>query len=87
MRREIFDGDHELFRDQVKRFVDKEVVPKIPHWNETGMCDREIWRRLGAEGFIAPSAPVEYGGSGADSLRRDRHRGARLRAHTRARSE
>ncbi len=66
MRRTLFDGDHVLFRDQVRRFVDKEVVPRIPRWNEAGMCDREIWRKLGAEGFIAPSAAVEYGGSGTD---------------------
>ena len=68
MRREIFEQDHELFRGQVKRFLEKEVVPKISHWNETGICDRETWRRLGAQGLVAPSAPVEYGGSGADFL-------------------
>ena len=68
MHREIFDQDHELFRGQVKRFLEKEVVPKISHWNETGICDRETWRRLGAQGLVAPSAPVEYGGSGADFL-------------------
>src|SRR5271166_550253 len=68
MRSDIYDLDHELFRDQVKRFLDKEVVPRIPQWNATGVCDRETWRRLGAQGFIAPSAPVEYGGSGVDFL-------------------
>ena len=68
MRREIFDGDHELFREQVKRFVEKEVTPRIPHWNETGICDRETWRKLGQHGFVAPSAPTEYGGSGTDFL-------------------
>jgi acyl-CoA dehydrogenase len=68
MRRSIYDRDHELFRDQVKRFLDKEVVPRIPQWNETGICDRQTWRRLGAQGFVAPSAPVEYGGAGVDFL-------------------
>jgi acyl-CoA dehydrogenase len=68
MRREIFDGDHELFREQVRRFIEKEVAPKIPHWNETGICDRETWRKLGEHGFVAPSAPTEYGGSGTDFL-------------------
>jgi acyl-CoA dehydrogenase len=68
MRREIFDSDHDLFREQVKRFVEKDVAPRIQHWNETGICDREIWRKLGEQGFVAPSAPVEYGGSGTDFL-------------------
>ena len=66
MKRVSFDEDHELFRAQVRRFIEKEVVPRIPHWNQAGMCDREIWRRLGAEGLVAPSAPPEYGGAGAD---------------------
>ena len=68
MRRELYDGDHELFRDQLKRFIEKEVTPKIPHWNETGICDRETWRKLGEQGFVAPSASVEYGGAGVDFL-------------------
>jgi acyl-CoA dehydrogenase len=66
MHRDLFDADHELFREQVRRFVEKEVVPRIARWNEAGLCDRDIWRRLGEAGFVAPSAPVEFGGAGVD---------------------
>ncbi len=68
MRRQIFSREHELFRDQVARFVEKEIVPKIESWNARGMSDRESWRRMGAEGFLGAHAPAEYGGAGGDFL-------------------
>jgi acyl-CoA dehydrogenase len=68
MRRDIFTEDHELFRSQVRRFVEKEVAPKVPDWNARGMSDRETWRRAGTEGLLGVCAPTEYGGAGADFL-------------------
>ncbi len=68
MRRDIFTEEHEIFRDQVRRFAETELVPRIPEWNRTGMSDRESWRKMGAAGFLAPSVPEELGGSGADFL-------------------
>jgi acyl-CoA dehydrogenase len=68
MRRDVFGEEHELFRTQVRRFVQEEVAPRIREWNEKGMSDREIWLRAGAEGFLGPNAPEAYGGAGADFL-------------------
>ena len=68
MKREIFSEEHELFRDQVRRFVEREVEPKIPDWNERGMVDRATWRRLGEEGLLGANQPTEYGGAGGDFL-------------------
>ncbi len=68
MRRDLFSEEHELFRQQVRRFVEKEVAPKVEGWNERGTSDRETWKRAGAEGFLGVCAPTEYGGSGADFL-------------------
>src|SRR5438034_11683034 len=68
MRREIFTEDHDLFRDQVRRFAEREVEPRVAEWNERGMVDRAIWRRLGEEGLLGANQPVEYGGSGGDFL-------------------
>src|SRR4029079_16554905 len=62
MRRDIFTEEHEMFRAQVRRFVETEIVPKIDGWNRAGMSDRESWRKLGAAGFLAPNAPAECGG-------------------------
>jgi len=66
MRRDHFTAEHELFREQFRRFAQKEIEPKIAEWNDRGMSDRETWRRAGAEGFLGACAPVEYGGAGAD---------------------
>ncbi len=66
MRRDIFTHEHEMFRDQVAKFVDNEIAPKIESWNRNGMSDRESWRRMGAAGFLGANAPAEYGGAGAD---------------------
>ena len=68
MRRDIFSEEHEIFRDQVRRFVEKEVEPKVAEWNARGMSDRATWRRMGEEGFLGANAPEEYGGAGADFL-------------------
>ncbi|MCX8071536.1 MAG: acyl-CoA dehydrogenase family protein [Candidatus Binatia bacterium] len=68
MRRDIFTPSHELFREQFRKFAEREIVPRIPKWNRQGMTDREIWRLAGAEGFLGANQPVEYGGSGGDFL-------------------
>jgi acyl-CoA dehydrogenase len=68
MRRDIFTEDHDLFRSQVRRFVEKEVAPKVADWNARGMSDRDTWRRAGAEGLLGVCAPAEFGGAGADFL-------------------
>jgi len=68
MRRDIFTEEHQQFREQFKRFAEREIVPKVEGWNARGMSDRETWRRAGAEGFLGANAPAEYGGAGADFL-------------------
>jgi acyl-CoA dehydrogenase len=68
MKRDIFSDEHELFRDQFKRFAKAEIEPKIAGWNEKGMSDRESWRRMGEEGFFGGNAPEQYGGAGGDFL-------------------
>src|SRR4051794_33119797 len=68
MRRDVFTEEHELFRQQFRRFAEKEVEPKIAQWNRDGITDRDTWRRMGEEGFLGPALPEEYGGGGGDFL-------------------
>ena len=68
MRRTIFDDEHDLFREQVRRFVEAEVAPKVAAWNEAGASDRETWRKAGAAGLLGAGAPEEYGGAGGTFL-------------------
>jgi acyl-CoA dehydrogenase len=66
MRRTLFGEEHELFREQFRRFVAEELAPRIPEWNERGMSDRESWRRAGEQGYLGACAPEAYGGAGAE---------------------
>ena len=68
MRREIFTEEHEMFRAQVRRFVDTEIEPKVAEWNRAGMSDRASWRKMGEAGFLGANAPAEYGGGGVDFI-------------------
>jgi len=65
MRRALFTEEHELFRNQFRHFVEKEVAPKVAGWNEAGYCDRTTWKRMGEEGYLGANAPEEYGGTNA----------------------
>ncbi len=66
MRRDAFTEEHELFREQFKRFAAKEIAPKVAAWNREGITDRDTWKKMGEAGFLAPCMPEEYGGAGAD---------------------
>jgi len=68
MRREIFSEEHELFREQFRRFVDAEVAPHVLAWNEAGISPRAIWKRMGEEGYLGANQPEEVGGAGGDFL-------------------
>jgi acyl-CoA dehydrogenase len=68
MRREIFNEEHEQFRDQFRRFVANEVVPFVAQWNRDGITPRAIWKRMGEEGYLGANQPVAYGGAGGDFL-------------------
>jgi acyl-CoA dehydrogenase len=63
--REIFEGEHEIFRDSVKRFLAAEVLPHYAQWEEAGIAPREIWAKAGAAGLLGTSIPAEYGGAEA----------------------
>jgi len=66
--RTLFSSEHETFRDSVRRFMQEEVAPHDERWQEQGYADKEVWRKAGANGFLCPSMPPEYGGAGADRL-------------------
>lgn len=68
MRRDIFSDEHDMLRDQFRRFVADKVEPKIDAWNRGGTTDRESWAQFGAAGYLGASAPEEYGGAGGDFL-------------------
>ena len=68
MTRKLFSPAHDLFRDQVRRFVETEILPYHDDWDEQGVVSREVWEKAGAAGMLCPTVPEAYGGSGADYL-------------------
>ncbi len=69
MRRSLFDDDHELFRDSVKRFIASEAAPHNERWEEAGIVDRSLFAAAGAHGFLGMAAPEAFGGGGVDDFR------------------
>jgi acyl-CoA dehydrogenase len=69
MQHAIYDTpEHELLRDQVARFIAREVEPHADQWEEQGCVPREVLRRMGAAGMLGLMFEPEYGGGGADAL-------------------
>lgn len=66
--RAMFTEEHEMFREQVRRFVDKEVVPHHDQWERDGVVSRDLWRAAGEAGLLCCEVPEEYGGPGGDFL-------------------
>jgi acyl-CoA dehydrogenase len=68
MQRTLFSPEHDLFREQFRRFVRQHIEPRISRWNADGISDRETWRRMGEAGYLGVSVPAECGGAGGDFL-------------------
>ncbi len=64
--RTIYQQEHEMFRDSVRKFLEDEVVPYHEQWEEDGQVDRSIWLKAGELGMISPTVPEEFGGVGVD---------------------
>ena len=60
--------EHELLRDQVARFIAREVEPHGEQWERDGCVPRDVLRKLGAAGMLGLMFAPEHGGSGADAL-------------------
>ncbi|MDC8786353.1 acyl-CoA dehydrogenase family protein [Roseateles koreensis] len=58
------DADVEAFREQVRRYVEGELVPHLGAWRRQGYIPREVWRPFGEMGFMLPEMSEAYGGSG-----------------------
>jgi acyl-CoA dehydrogenase len=61
-----FTAEHELLRQSFRQFVEAEITPNVKEWEANKICDREVFRKMGEQGFFGVSFPVEYGGSGMD---------------------
>jgi acyl-CoA dehydrogenase len=68
IERTLFREEHRIFRETVRRFVEKEIVPHHAQWEQDGIVPRELWLKAGAQGLLCCTVPEEYGGLGLDYL-------------------
>ena len=66
--RSIFNADHDMFREQVRRWMRERLAPLQSSFEEEGQPSREIWKEMGNQGMLGVSIPAEVGGIGASFL-------------------
>ncbi|MCZ2441241.1 MAG: acyl-CoA dehydrogenase family protein [Burkholderiales bacterium] len=63
-----FTEQHRQFRDNLRRFIAREIVPYADAWEDAGMVPREVMRQMGELGYLGIRYPEQYGGSGLDTV-------------------
>ncbi|KAA0959266.1 acyl-CoA dehydrogenase [Planococcus sp. ANT_H30] len=66
MKRSFLTEDHEMYRDALKKFLQKEAVPHFDQWEKDKMVPRSFWEKMGKQGFLCPQVDEKYGGANAD---------------------
>jgi alkylation response protein AidB-like acyl-CoA dehydrogenase len=69
MKRRLFTAEHDAFRETVRTFLAKEVLPHYEQWERDGIVSREVWKAAGRQGLLGIAVPEEYGGGGNDDFR------------------
>ncbi|MGE3618909.1 MAG: acyl-CoA dehydrogenase family protein [Acidimicrobiia bacterium] len=69
MERTIFDAEHDMFRDSVRSFIAKELVPHYLQWEADGIVPHEVFGKAGENGFLGMAIPEEHGGGGVADFR------------------
>lgn len=66
--RQLFSPEHEIFRDMVRQFYQREVLPNTQKYEAQQHVDRDLWNKAGELGLLCCTMPEEYGGSGVSRL-------------------
>ncbi|MFD9552378.1 acyl-CoA dehydrogenase family protein [Nocardia salmonicida] len=67
--RSVYDAIHEVFRDSVRDFLKRHVVPNIGNYAAERGFPCDLWRAVGAQGYLGLNVPEQYGGSSAGDYR------------------
>jgi len=65
MEARFYKEEHHIFRKAFRDFVNKEIKPYSEKWEEEKRVSRDLWYKMGEQGFLCPWVEEEYGGSGA----------------------
>ena len=66
MHQDFFTEEHNLFREGLRTFLQKEVVPNVDEWERQGKIPRSIWLKMGEMGYFGLMTPEKYGGLDLD---------------------
>jgi acyl-CoA dehydrogenase len=69
VQRQIFAPEHDAFRETVRAFLAREVLPYYEQWEKDGVVSRDAWRAAGKQGLLGLAVPEEYGGGGTTDFR------------------
>lgn len=60
--------EHEMLRNTVRRFVEKEIAPHVEEWEEAEEFPNWVFTAMGQLGLLGIRFPREYGGQEADYM-------------------
>jgi acyl-CoA dehydrogenase len=66
MSSQYFNQDHQLFRQSVRQFIEKEVIPNASTWETERQIPKSIFQKMGDLGYLGINFSEEYGGTNAD---------------------
>jgi acyl-CoA dehydrogenase len=69
LRRAVFTAEQEEFRQLIREFTEREIVPRYGDWEQAGEVPRSFFRKLGEIGVMGMAIPEKYGGSGEPDYR------------------
>lgn len=69
MQTKFLNDEHIMFRDAVREFCKREIVPYHEQWEKDGVVSRDVWLKAGENGFLCMDVPEKYGGLGVDDYR------------------
>jgi alkylation response protein AidB-like acyl-CoA dehydrogenase len=69
MRRDLYEPDHEAFREVVQAYVKREVMPNQQRWEQEHIVDRQAWLAAGKQSVIGLLIPERFGGAGTGDFR------------------
>ena len=67
-KRLFYTDEHDAFRTEVRKFVQREIEPHIEAWEEAGTFPRELYAKAGELGLLGLGFPEAYGGTEADGF-------------------
>ncbi|GAA5315228.1 MAG: acyl-CoA dehydrogenase family protein [Candidatus Pelagadaptatus aseana] len=62
MKSPFYTEEHNQWREQLRRFVDKEITPYVDEWEEAGEVPLELWPKAAEVGLLQMGYPEAYGG-------------------------